>query len=593
MDFTSHHEIEAFAAVQHQHNAEFVSYCLATLGSPTISALLRALRRGYLRTLPRLTVEMVLANPPISVATAKGHLDLNRQGQRSTKPHEGSLLTRSPTQSPDSENLGGAEEEIEVDDGPPSGYSRMLELSNHSDLTGRFPVTSTGGNNYLLVSVMNGYVHIECMVARTAHQYVQAYGRTLKFYRDHGLAPKFQRLDNESSDALEKFLREQNLELQYVPPNNHRANKAERAIRDVKNHLIAMLATTHPAFPMSQWDELIPQCELTLNLLRSSSSNPEVSAYEAMYGKPYDFVAHPLAPCGTQVLLHDTPAKRGSWASHGVLGYYLGPALDGSYRSYRIFSVDTQSIRTTDTVAWLPLSFVMPGSSAVELLQTSIDDLAAAITTMAQSKHINVDSKEPLAAIGDGVVAALRDASQLIVRPTAPLGVPTHSQLPAGGPFSSVTALTTEPPGMPSPNTFAVSVSDTATDQRVATLSPPQQPAQSNTKRISRTGSKKKRQQGAIGLVTSKGLLIPVASRPPSKRLIKATTRYPDAFLPHLARSLNRQMQVESNCVITIRVARMLHSTSAQTGNRSPTRAPRKDLMRTVGSLQRVKKLFA
>eukprot|EP01042_Synura_sphagnicola_P006605 gene6605-8445_t len=42
----------------------------------------------------------------------------------------------------------------------------------------------------------------------------------------------FFRLDNESSGQLEKFLaNDAHINIQYVPPGTHRANKAERAIR--------------------------------------------------------------------------------------------------------------------------------------------------------------------------------------------------------------------------------------------------------------------------------------------------------------------------------------------------------------------------
>ena len=56
--------------------ADMVLFYHAALGSPTVSTLKRAISRGYLRKLPQLTLEAVSANPPVTVATAKGHLDL-------------------------------------------------------------------------------------------------------------------------------------------------------------------------------------------------------------------------------------------------------------------------------------------------------------------------------------------------------------------------------------------------------------------------------------------------------------------------------------------------------------------------------------
>jgi hypothetical protein len=89
-----------------------------------------------------------------------------------------------------------------------------------------------------------------------------------------------QRADNETSGQLKRFLQKQGIQVSFVPPNNHRANAAERSIRDVKNHLISTLATADPAFPLALWDELLPQVEITMNLLRPARHNAGISAYE-------------------------------------------------------------------------------------------------------------------------------------------------------------------------------------------------------------------------------------------------------------------------------------------------------------------------
>ena len=64
-----------------------------------------------------------------------------------------------------------------------------------------------------------------------------------------------------------------------MPPHIHRRNSAERAIQTFKNHFIAGLASIDPNFPLSNWCRLLPQAELTLNLLRPSRLNPKLSAY--------------------------------------------------------------------------------------------------------------------------------------------------------------------------------------------------------------------------------------------------------------------------------------------------------------------------
>jgi hypothetical protein len=65
--------------VSHTYNAEKVAWHHAALGSPPLNTLIRALRMGYLGNIPDIDAKMVQANPPRLLATAMGHLDMNRQ----------------------------------------------------------------------------------------------------------------------------------------------------------------------------------------------------------------------------------------------------------------------------------------------------------------------------------------------------------------------------------------------------------------------------------------------------------------------------------------------------------------------------------
>jgi len=78
----------ALSAVPGIHNvrdAEYVQYQVRALGSPATSSLLRALNANYFSTMPRLTASLVRRNPPQSLATSAGHMQLARQGLRSRK----------------------------------------------------------------------------------------------------------------------------------------------------------------------------------------------------------------------------------------------------------------------------------------------------------------------------------------------------------------------------------------------------------------------------------------------------------------------------------------------------------------------------
>jgi hypothetical protein len=95
--------------------------------------------------------------------------------------------------------------------------------------------------------------------------------------------------------------------------------KAERAIQTFKRHFIAILAGTHPSFPINFWHELIPQAEITLNMLRAFADQSNISAYLDIHRKPYDFLSHPLASCGTLIVLHKSICE--TWDNFGHIGF--------------------------------------------------------------------------------------------------------------------------------------------------------------------------------------------------------------------------------------------------------------------------------
>ena len=133
---------------------------------------------------------------------------------------------------------------------------------------------------------------------------LDAYKRGHSFSKAHGCQVKFERLDNETSKELDYFMRLEKISFQYVPPNCKRRNAAERALRTFKNHFISTLCTVDKDFPLQLWDTILPQAELSLNMLRGSRLDPRISAWEQLHGK-YDFNAHPIVPLGMRIVLHE------------------------------------------------------------------------------------------------------------------------------------------------------------------------------------------------------------------------------------------------------------------------------------------------
>jgi hypothetical protein len=96
--------------------------------------------------------------------------------------------------------------------------------------------------------------------------------------------PKLQTMDNEASADLKNYFTEKEMSYKLVHPRCHRTNAAKRAIRTFKEHFKAGLATVNPDFPAHLWDTLLPQTEITLNLLRSSRLHPQLSAAAHYHG---------------------------------------------------------------------------------------------------------------------------------------------------------------------------------------------------------------------------------------------------------------------------------------------------------------------
>ena len=225
----------------------------------------------------------------------------------------------------------------------------------HTDLTGRFPVVSKTGKQYIMIMICDNYIHAELMNSRCDADYVKAYAHGTVFFKKYGVTPSYERMDNETSDLLKQYCLDHDprITIQHVPPGNHRGNKAERAIRTFKNHFISALCTVDPNFPMHLFEHLIEQAELTLNLLRGSPFSPHVSVWHALRG-PFSYTNYPLAPPGMKIVCFESSEKRHSWATHGVDGFYLGPALE-HHRCYKVYITETRATRITGQLSWHPL----------------------------------------------------------------------------------------------------------------------------------------------------------------------------------------------------------------------------------------------
>jgi hypothetical protein len=235
------------------------NYLQKAMFSPTKSDLSQAVNNGHLVTWPGLTEKAINKHLKLTPATNIGHMNHRRQNIMST--------SKIPITS-----------DIEDVNVTPAGsgtkthlvYAVLVDQGQlYTDLTGKIPVRSSKGNWYIMVCYVFdcNCVKVVPMKSRSASECVKAYDHIHQELTSKGFKPKLQTLDKEASTALKNFFTTNDVEYQLFPPHCHRHNAAERAIQTFKEHFMALLSSVDPNFPLHVWDRILPQAEITLNLL--------------------------------------------------------------------------------------------------------------------------------------------------------------------------------------------------------------------------------------------------------------------------------------------------------------------------------------
>jgi hypothetical protein len=276
-----------------------VHYLQKALFSPTKSATLQAVKDGHLITWPGLTENAINTHLKLTPATAMVHMNQRRQNIRSTSKEP---VETKPTPDTDLGTKNHLVYVVVVDQG-----------QRYTDLTRKFPVRSSRGNSYVMVCYVYDceYVKVIPMKSRSASEWVKSYDTVHQELTVKGFKPKRQTLDNEASAALKTFFTVNNIAYQLVPPHCHRRNTTERAIRSFKEHSVAGLSSVDPAFPLRLWDRLLPQSEITLNLLQTSRLHPQLSAAAHFHFHGLvDYNKTAFSPPGCKIIAHEKPGKR-------------------------------------------------------------------------------------------------------------------------------------------------------------------------------------------------------------------------------------------------------------------------------------------
>ena len=255
---------------------------------------------------------------------------------------------------------------------------------------------STQGNEYILIGY---HYNSNCIIAhplknQTAQVLTTTWKNLHHTFAKAEPAPKVWLVDNEILSELKTLFELNNTSFQLVPPNSHRRNLAERAIQTYKNQFKVGLATTDPKFPFSEWDRLIQQANITLNLLRTAIVNTKLSEYAYIYGQ-FDFRATPLTPMGTRVVAHINHSNRNTWEINGEADLYVGPAME-HYRCVTGYFPRTRKTRIYETVTFLPHEVPFPKVNLQYHLTQAAEDIITILTQPLKSTTPSLQEGDPI-----------------------------------------------------------------------------------------------------------------------------------------------------------------------------------------------------
>ena len=236
---------------------------------------LKAVKAGNFVGWPLLTEKNITKYYSDTNKTPMGHLNQTQKNVRSTKTRVKPF---------EQANVASLRDKKERD-----VFTHVYDVHEtiFSDQTGQFHTQSQRGNKYVMVMVEmdSNAILLEPMKSCKDTEMIRAYDTLVSRLLRCGVQQKKHVLDNEISEHMKQHIRDKyNFTIELVPFGCHCRNAAEVAIRNFKAHFLSVLAGVADSFPASLWDRLLPQTEITLNLLRQSNATPTVSAYAHLCG---------------------------------------------------------------------------------------------------------------------------------------------------------------------------------------------------------------------------------------------------------------------------------------------------------------------
>ena len=252
------------------------------------------------------------------------------------------------------------------------------------------------GNQYILVGYhYDGNCILEKSIKdRKSGTFTAAWQSLHDIFAKAGVAPNTYVMDNEISEKLLKVLDENKTNFQLVHPHTHWKNLAERAIQTFKIQYKAGLTSVNPNFLISEWDRLLEQSNITLNLLRSVRTSPKLLAYSYIFRK-FNFASTPMEPRWTKIVAHIKPNNRGTCKLNGEVGWYVGPSIQ-HYYCVKYYFLRTKTVRDCDAVTFSPTSVLFPQIKLKDFLKQAATDIIIILTQPPSATTPSLQAGDPV-----------------------------------------------------------------------------------------------------------------------------------------------------------------------------------------------------
>ena len=195
-------------------------------------------------------------------------------------------------------------------------------------------------------------------------------------------------MGNETLKDVEEFIKDvQQTKLQCTAPDRH-CHLAEKAVQTYNATFKSTLASLPKQIPIAYWCRLLTQTDLSVHIVRLCRQNPLLLAWAAMEGKLH-FDATTVAPSGSEMLMHQKPARRSSFGPNAKKAWYLGPCLN-HYRTFRGILSSTDAERLSDTVEFQPHAIGVPEITPADRILEAANQLDAAIRELPKEAQMDM-----------------------------------------------------------------------------------------------------------------------------------------------------------------------------------------------------------